>query len=115
LVDFEASVAFMQDYVRISEAWLDCNQALHTRYESMVGDYDLEADRLVNFLNLDRLSPAIQAVVERYRPEQARSDQKGLHFNQGIAGRFRKKMSLEQQQVLVDHFGAYLDRLGYER
>jgi hypothetical protein len=115
LVDFETSVAFMQDYVRISEAWLDCNQALHTRYESLVGDYDLEANRLVTYLNLDRQASAIQAVIDQYRPEQARSDQKGLHFNKGIAGRFRNKMSPEQQQVLVEKFGKYLERLGYER
>jgi Sulfotransferase domain len=114
LVDFESSVTFMQDYVSISEAWLNCNQALHTRYESLVGDYDQEADRLVNFLGLNRQSSAIQAVIDRYRPEQARSDQKGLHFNKGIAGRFRKKMSLEQQQVLMETFGDYLQRLGYE-
>lgn len=114
LVDFETSVAFMQDYVRISEAWIDCGKALHTRYESLVSDYDVEADRLVNFLNLDRQSEAIQAVINRYRPEQARADQKGLHFNKGIAGRFRQKMSPEQQQTLIETFGSYLQRLHYE-
>jgi hypothetical protein len=114
LIDFESSVAFMQDYVRISEAWLDCARALHTRYESLVGEYDAEADRLVNFLNLDRQSEAIQAVIDRYRPEQARADQKGLHFNKGISGRFRKKMSPEQQQILLERFGSYLQRLNYE-
>ncbi len=114
LVDFQASVAFMQDYVRISEAWLNCKPVLHTRYESLVENYDLEAERLVNFLNLDWQSPAILAIVDRYRPEQARSDQKGLHFNKGIAGRFRQKMTSEQQQVLAEKFGGYLERLGYE-
>ena len=114
LVDFETSVAFMQDYVKISKAWLDCDQALHTRYEYLVNDYELEADRLVKFLNLDRQSDAIQSVIDQYRPEQARSDQKGLHFNKGIAGRFRKKMSPEQQQILIEKFGPYLEHLGYE-
>jgi len=114
LVDFDTSVTFMQDYVRISEAWLDCEKTLHTRYESLVSDYDVEANRLVNFLNLDRPSSAIQSVIDQYRPEQARTDQKGLHFNKGIAGRFRKKMSPEQQQVLLEKFGTYLERLGYE-
>jgi len=114
LVDFETSVAFIQDYVRISEAWLDCDQALHTRYESLVSDYDVEADRLVNFLSVDRQSPAVQAVIDRYRPEQARSDQKGLHFNKGVAGRFRKKMTAEQQQVLIEKFKPYLEKLDYD-
>jgi hypothetical protein len=114
LTDFEASVTFMQAYIKISEAWLDCEEALHTRYESLVGDYDVEAARLVNFLKLDRHSPAIQAAIDRYRPEQARSDQKGLHFNKGISERFRNKMTLEQQQVLLEKFGDYLERLGYE-
>lgn len=115
LDSFETALSFMQDYVRISQAWLDCSQALHVRYENLLTDYDIEAHRLAQFLALDPSVPAQRAVIDRYRPEGATSDQKGLHFSHGKIGRFRQKMSTEQQGRLLDAFGAYLERMGYER
>jgi hypothetical protein len=40
-------------------------------------------------------------------------DQKGLHFSKGKAGRFRQKYTPEQQAVLADKLGAYLQDMGY--
>jgi hypothetical protein len=114
LVDFETSLSFILEYVKISQAWLSIPQALHTRYESLVGDYDAEVARLIDFLNLDAASREIQAVVEKYRPEAARSEQKGIHFSQGKRGRFRQKYSPEQQAILADSLGEYLVAMGYE-
>ena len=114
LVDFETSLAFIQDYVRISEAWLSIPTVLHTAYENLVENYDGEATRLAEFLNCDLMSANIQAVIEQYRPEHARQEQKGLHFNKGVRGRFRDKLAVEQQTTLANAFGAYLERLGYQ-
>ena len=113
LVDFETSLAFIQGYVRISEAWLSISTIHHTAYEDLVENYDGEATRLAEYLNCDLMSPNIQAVIEQYRPEHARQDQKGLHFNKGVRGRFRDKLTPEQQTTLTIAFGAYLERLGY--
>jgi len=115
LVDFQTSLAFIADYVRISEAWLACPQALHTRYEDLLNDYEREAGRLLKFLGLDPANPALAAVIQRYRPNavQAQGEQKGLHFNQGKTGRFRQKMSPQEQTILAERFGGYLERMGY--
>lgn len=115
LVDFETALEFMQTYVKISEAWLDCQQSLAVRYESLLTDYEAQANRLAQFLNLNPQQAPYAQVIEHYRPESASSDQKGLHFSHGKIGRFRRKMDPDQQAVLSDAFGAYLDRLGYER
>lgn len=114
LVDFQTAVRFMEDYIRISEAWLAIPQALHTRYEDLLFEYDQEASRLVQFLGLDSKAAKIQAVVEQYRPAGERTEQKGLHFNKGRTGRFREKMSSDQQAELANRFGPYLRRMGYE-
>jgi hypothetical protein len=114
LTDFDKSVDFMLEYLRIWEDWMACSQALHTRFESLKDDYDNEATRLVAFLGLDVQGEAVQAVLERYRPEAARAQQKGIHFNKGRTGRFREKLTPEQQQVLAEKFGPYLNRMGYE-
>lgn len=114
LTDFEAAVKFMRQYVEISDAWLQATQVLHARYEDLLTDYDTEASRLVEFLPVNRKNQAVQDVLEKYRPEQARSDQKGIHFSKGKIGRFRQKLSPEQQQQLAQAFGDYLKKQGYD-
>jgi len=113
LVDFESAQSFMQAHVRISEAWMRCEQALHTRYEDLLMSYDVEAQRLVDFLPLENGNPELLSIVEKYRPEKTQPDQKGLHFSHGKIGRFRQKMSEDQQETLARDFGPYLERLGY--
>jgi hypothetical protein len=91
-----------------------CDLALNTRYEDLLEDYEAEAKRLVKFLELDESSPLLQAALEKYRPEVGSSEQKGVHFNKGKTGRFRQKMTLEQQEILSQKFSPYLKRMGYE-
>ncbi len=113
LTDFNKSLEFMQEYVGISEAWLAISQVLATRYESLKDDYDVETARLAAFLGLDCAVPAVQAVLERYRPEKARQGQQGIHFNKGKTGRFRERMTPEEQQILAQKFGPFLQKMGY--
>jgi hypothetical protein len=112
LIDFETSIEFMEDYLRIWEKWRREKKVLATRYEDLLNNYDAEASRLVDFLNLDRSRPAIDEVIRRYRPDQAQ-DQQGLHFFKGKIGRFRKAFSAIQQDLLLERFGEYLKQMGY--
>jgi len=111
--EFEPALQFMQKQMAVWEAWIKCPQALHARYEDLLLDYDTQAHRLARFLKVDPSAPEMQAVITRYRPEKAQTDQKGIHFSQGKIGRFRQKMSAEQQSVLLQTFGPYLERMGY--
>jgi len=113
LVDFEISLNFISDYVRISDAWMQCQGALHTRYEELLTDYDAVVGRLAEFLGVDMETQNSKVVAEKYRPESAQTGQKGTHFNEGKIGRFRLKMSPEEQERMVHTFGAYLERMGY--
>jgi hypothetical protein len=113
LVDFDVAVNFMLDSIHVWESWMQCDRALHTRYEDLLIEYDNQVERLVTFLHLDRSAPVIQEVIDRYRPEKAQPDQKGIHFSQGKIGRFRQKMSPEEQQILTKAAQPYLGRMGY--
>jgi len=113
LSDFEKSLAFMQEYVRIWEKWQAEKGVLVARYEDLLQDYDAESARLAEFLQLDGSRPEIQEVIEEYRPGKAEGQQ-GLHFYKGKIGRFRESYSAEQQAILVEQFGSYLQKMGYK-
>ncbi|MCK5427988.1 MAG: sulfotransferase domain-containing protein [Anaerolineales bacterium] len=113
LVDFETAVDFMLDYLRIWEAWMACELALHVRYENLLTGYEFEAERLLEFLKIETQDSAVQDVIDKYRPRQAQPGQKGLHFSKGKIGRFRQRMTIEQQDFMVEKFGTYLEHMGY--
>jgi len=113
LSDFEKSLAFMEEYVRIWEKWQAEKGVLIARYEDLLRDYDAESARLVEFLRLDGSRLEVQEVIESYRPGKAEGQQ-GLHFYKGKIGRFRESYSAEQQTILAERFGAYLRKMEYE-
>ncbi|MDD5467932.1 MAG: sulfotransferase domain-containing protein [Anaerolineales bacterium] len=113
LIDFETALAFMQEYVRISTAWLALPYVHHTCYETLLSEYPGEAGKLARFLDLPEDSPLVRQAIESYRPEQATPDQKGMHFRKGKIGRFRDKMSAEQCAAMWQAFQPYLERMGY--
>ena len=113
LTDFDQALSFMLAHMAIWEEWMGCEKVLKTRYEDLLTDYDVQVKRLLDFLPLQNDAPALQEVINQYRPEKAQPDQKGLHFSHGKIGRFRQKMSTEQQETLRRAFGPYLDRMGY--
>lgn len=111
--EFNAALAFIEEYLRIWEAWVSCQQALLVRYEDLLQSYDHEAARLAAFLEIDLHKSEIQAIADRFRPEQARPDQKGLHFSHGKIGRFRNKLTPEQQESMTERFSGFLEKMGY--
>ncbi len=114
LVDFDTALNFIEDYVRISEAWCSIRDILHTRYEDLLFQYDAEVAKLIQYLGVDSSSPTVQPIVDRYRPEQARgNDQKGLHFSKGKIGRFQKKFTDAEQKILGEKFESYLIKMKY--
>lgn len=113
LTDFNKSLAFIMDYVRIWKKWTNEKDVLVARYEDLLTDYDNEVGRLVRYLRLNGDSPEVQKVIGSYRPGVA-DGQQGLHFYKGKIGRFRQSYSAEEQAVLKEKLGPYLPRMGYE-
>lgn len=113
LTDFDKSLAFIMDYVRIWEKWTREKNVLIARYEDLLTNYDSETTRLVEFLRLRANQPDVEKVIEAFRPEKGEGQQ-GLHFFKGRIGRFRESYSAEQQAILKEKMGAYLARMGYE-
>ena len=113
LTDFEKSLEFIQEYIRIWEKWIAIPAVLHTRYEDLKSDYDTEVGRLAAFLGLDEENPSVRAVLEKYQPERASREQTGTHFSKGISGRFRNAYTAEEQAILSSELGLVLEKMGY--
>lgn len=113
LTDFQKSVGFIMDYVRIWEKWMQEKNVLVARYEDLLTNYDHEVARLVQFLKSNGSNPDAQKVIEGYRPGAA-DGQQGLHFYKGKIGRFRELYSAEEQAHLNEKLLPYLERMGYE-
>jgi hypothetical protein len=113
LTDFQKSLDFIMDYVRIWERWAKEKNVLLARYEDLLTSYDSEVRRLAGFLKLNEGNPEIQKVIEGYRPEAA-AGQQGLHFYKGRIGRFRESYSAQEQEILRLRLGPYWSRMGYE-
>lgn len=113
LSDFDKSVEFMMEYVRIWEKWNNERNVLVARYEDLLMNYSEESARLTQYLGLNESRPEVQKVIQTYRPG-ANDDQQGLHFFKGKIGRFRDVYDEGQKQVLADKLADYLPRMGYE-
>ena len=113
LTDFQKSLDFIMEYVRIWEKWTKEKNVLIARYEDLLTNYDGEVSRLVGFLKLNESNPEVQKVIESYRPGAAEGQQ-GLHFYKGKIGRFREAYNAEEQAILREKLGPYLPRMGYE-
>ena len=113
LTDFQKSLDFIMEYVRIWEKWMNEQNVLVARYEDLLTNYDREVSRLVSFLKLDGNEPAVQNVIDRYHPGAAEGQQ-GLHYYKGKIGRFRESYRAEEQAILNQKLAPYLKRMGYE-
>jgi Sulfotransferase domain len=113
LTDFQNSVEFIMDYVRIWKKWMKERDVLSARYEDLLTNYDHEVASLVQFLKLDGSKPEVRKVIDEYRP-QAAEGQQGLHFYKGRIGRFREAYSAKEQAILNEKLRPHLERMGYE-
>jgi aryl sulfotransferase len=113
LTDFDKSLAFIMQYVRIWDRWTREKNVLIARYEGLLMNFDAEVLRLLGFLKLEASKPEVQKVIDSFRPEKGEGQQ-GLHFFKGKIGRFRDSYSDDQQEVLKQTLGGYLQRMGYE-
>lgn len=113
LSDFDKSLNFIVDYVRIWEKWMNEKNVLVSRYEDLLTNYDEEFIKLVQYLKLDQTNPQVRQRGEQYRPG-ANDEAQGLHFYKGKIGRFRESYSAEQQKMMAEKLGTYIQRMGYQ-
>jgi hypothetical protein len=113
LMNFAETLDFMADYVVIWKDWMSEKRILTARYEDLLMNYDAEMERLLAYLKLDAKDEKFKTVIEEYRPGKADVDQQGLHFFKGKIGRYKEAYTNAEQAQMQEHFGEYLQDMGY--
>jgi len=103
----------MSDYMADWETWMRLADPAIFRYEDLLTDYYQQAERLVNFLDLDLQSQKIRNTIEKNKPRDA-AQKTGSHFSKGKIGRFRDVLTPEQIALCEERFSPYLEKMGYE-
>lgn len=114
LTDFQKTMDFFTEYVYGWEQWMKIPGVLKARYEDLLQSYDTEVARLVSFLGVSPTDAAVQAILAKYRPDGNVQGQQGTHFYKGQIGRFRAHYSSDEQKILAQRFGPYLEKMGYD-
>jgi len=114
LTDFQKTMAFFMEYVEGWQRWMKIPAVLNMRYEDLLQNYDIESARLARFLGLRLEDQAVKEVVQKYRPAGDVQARQGTHFYKGQVGRFRERYSTQEQKILAEKFGPYLEKMGYE-
>jgi len=118
LDSIEASILYVKRVLEIWEQWRQCsdvlsNHVLLVRYEDVIEDTVSELRRLADFLEITSPSEALREISKTYHVDPSDINIKGLHFNKGVVGRFREVMNREQLDLCQEHFGTYLQKMGY--
>jgi hypothetical protein len=118
LGSIEASIDFVKKLLSIWEEWLQCSRVfdhvLLVRYEDLLADRMGELGRLANFLEIEVAAEILGEIAKTYQVDPSSGNLKGLHFNKGVVGRFREVMNRQQLDLCQEHFGTYLQEMGYE-
>jgi hypothetical protein len=93
--------------------WLEMNPLHICRFEDLLSSPLIEMRRLQRFLGLDQ-GVDLQALWECYQGQGlSRQLENQLHFNVGIAGRFRSVLSDAEVNECNVHFRPFLERFDY--
>ena len=116
LVTFEDGLTFVEDHLAVGQSWIAQPGVFVTRYEDVLADTPAELGRLAHYLGVAAAEQTFEKIAAAYRrpDEDSISAEKGqLHFNKGIAGRYRQVLTSAEIATCNQRFAAYLPRLGY--
>ena len=99
----------------IWRAYTNTDGVLVTRYEDMKTNPMVEIKRIAAHLEIDVPETTMQEIIDRYDRSKAMGDHiSGLHFNKGVTGRFKEKMTEQEQALCARKLSRDLQKMGYD-
>ena len=116
IYSFEDAVAITRRLVPTWRTWSTVPGVHLVRYERLLAEPEQQLKEIVAFLGLDPEKAGMDAALERFPPGRGDADWgDGLHFNVGVAGRFRAALSDVELQLCEQELGATARDMGYPR
>lgn len=112
LENVDRAIEALVQWLDVAEAWLARDDVLHVRYEDLKLDPEREAERLKRHLGLEVNGKETARILQRYSSANPEAADR-LHFNKGVAGRFREVLSDHEVDQLRDRVGPRVEALGY--
>lgn len=106
----DEAIPFVASYLDTASHWLAAPNVLPVRYEEMIADPEAVLAAVARHLDVDVDRPTIHEVIERNDPAQAGGR---LHFNKGVAGRYREVLNDDEVARCNDTFAPFLRRADY--
>jgi hypothetical protein len=118
LKTMESAILSARDWVQTWERWIACRGVLATRYEDLLVDPLRELQQLARHLSIKVPAEQLKTIVARYQMKEGGAVQGprvrySLHFNKGVAGRFREVLSAEEIALCNEVLGDHLQEMGY--
>jgi hypothetical protein len=106
------------DWLHVWDEWTSLGNVLVTRYEDLLTDPVDELERLSRFLSVDSSPEGLERIAARYQMNRKRKDQDshlglGVHFNQGVTGRYKEALTEQELALCDEYFAGYLPKMGY--
>ena len=114
LTTLEKAMEVALYYAQVWELWKNSGRAPLIRYEDLLADPLPQMVRVSTHIGVSVPENALREIIEQYQISNREKWQHDLHFNVGKAGRWKDRLSPEQQQRAKEIFGNYLSRMGYE-
>lgn len=111
----------LEDAIRNVKSWINDwkelskkNYVLKYRYEDFLKDPELIFSKVSEFLKIDFSTKNVQKILHRYNSSNPDMPKGRLHFNKGIADRFKTDMSLSDQIRVKEAIGKEIAEMGYK-
>lgn len=105
----EAVEGVRQDFELIDQIGRDCADSVLLRYEDMLTDFDMFAERLTRYMVFS--DDVLHEIHRRSRPRK--TEDLNSHKRSGQSGTFAEKLKPETVAIINDRLASVLTRFGY--
>lgn len=110
----DALAHIRDDAIEIWTQWQNVGGVHMVRYEDLLTDTEGELRRLADYLELDVPASTYQALTAKYDRRSKNDDHdENLHFNAGIAARYRQALDEDARALCRKRLDPELSRMGY--
>lgn len=114
LKSLEQAADYMEMFLDFWDQWTSIPETLVLKYEDQLVDHQATINQILEYLDLDLSPEETDRVISQYPPQEPARDGASTHFSKGIAHRYKTEFSPEQQTYLIERFGPFLERMGYD-